>query len=129
MSIFSDKVTTALELPGHRVVANMGVALGAVVRSRSFAGSLGAAMHTLFGGSTSSYARLCEQTRDDAYQLMLKNAREMGANAIIGMRYDATELGGGVTEVIAYGSAVKVEELEVVSEGIELGLQPNASVR
>jgi uncharacterized protein YbjQ (UPF0145 family) len=111
MAIFSDKVSTAFELPGHRVVATCGVVRGIVVRSRSVLGSLGAALQTLLGGNLSLYTDLCERARDDAYQLMLKNAQEMGGNAVIGVRYDATALGGGVTEVLAYGTAVRVEAL------------------
>jgi uncharacterized protein YbjQ (UPF0145 family) len=109
MTIFPNQVTTAFELPGHRVVQNLGVVRGIVVRSRSIVGSIGAALQTLFGGNITLYAQLCERAREDAYQLMLKHAREMGATAIIGMRYDATDIGPGVTEVLAYGTAVKTE--------------------
>ncbi len=109
MAIFNDKVTTAFELPGHRVVANLGIVRGIVVRSRSLVGSIGAALQTLFGGNITLYTQLCERARDDAYELMLRHAREMGANAIIGVRYDATEIGPGITEVLAYGSAVRID--------------------
>ena len=109
MAIFSDKVTTAFELPGHRVVQNRGVARGIIVRSRSILGSLGAALQTILGGNISLYTQLCERARDDAFQLMLDQARELGANAVIGVRYDATEVGPGITEVLAYGTAVRVE--------------------
>ena len=109
MAIFADKVSTTFELPGWRVVANCGVARGIVVRSRSMAGSLGAALQTLFGGHISLYTRLCERSRDDAYELMLTHARELGANAVIGVRYDATQMGPGITEVLVYGTAVRVE--------------------
>jgi uncharacterized protein YbjQ (UPF0145 family) len=109
MAIFGDKVTTAFELPGHRVVQNLGVVRGIIVRSRSIVGSIGAAVQTLFGGNISLYTQLCERARDDAYELMIKHAREMGATAIIGVRYDATEIGPGVTEVLAYGTAVKID--------------------
>jgi uncharacterized protein YbjQ (UPF0145 family) len=109
MAIFSDKVTTAFELPGHRVLQNLGVVRGIVVRSRSVVGSIGAALQTLFGGNITLYTQLCERARDDAYQLMLRHARELGANAVIGVRYDATEIGPGVTEVLAYGSAVRID--------------------
>lgn len=112
MAIFSDKVTTAFELPGHRVVQNLGMVRGIVVRSRSIVGSLGAALQTLFGGNITLYTQLCERARDDAYDLMLRHARELGANAVIGARYDATEIAPGITEVLAYGSAVKVEAAE-----------------
>ncbi len=109
MAIFGDRVTTAFELPGQRVVQNLGIVRGLVVRSRSIAGSIGAGLQTLFGGNITLYTRLCERARDDAYALMLAHARELGANAVIGVRYDATEIGPGVTEVLAYGSAVRVE--------------------
>ena len=111
MAIFSDKVTTAFELPGHRVVQNFGIVRGIIVRSRSIVGSIGAALQTLFGGNITLYTQLCERARDDAYQLMLRHARELGANAVIGMRYDATEIGAGISEVLAYGTAVRVEPL------------------
>jgi len=111
MAIFSDKVTTAFELPGHRVVTNCGVVRGIVVRSRSVLGSVGAALQTLLGGNISLYASLCERARDDAYELMVSHAQEVGGNAVVGVRYDATELGAGITEVLAYGTAVRVEPL------------------
>jgi uncharacterized protein YbjQ (UPF0145 family) len=109
MAIFSDKVTTAFELPGFRVVENCGVVRGIIVRSRSIVGSIGAGLQSLFGGNITLYTQLCERARDDAYELMLLHAREMGGNAIIGVRYDATEIGAGMTEVLAYGTAVRVE--------------------
>jgi uncharacterized protein YbjQ (UPF0145 family) len=112
MAIFNDKVTTAFELPGQRVVQNFGIVRGIIVRSRSIVGSVGAALQTLFGGNITLYTQLCERARDDAYQLMLRHARELGANAIIGVRYDATEIGVGISEVLAYGTAVRVEPLE-----------------
>ena len=105
MAIFSDKVTTAFELPGHRVVRNCGVARGVIVRSRSIVGSIGAGLQTLFGGNITLYTQLCERAREEAYELMLQHARELGGNAVIGVRYDATEIGAGMTEVLAYGSA------------------------
>lgn len=111
MTIFADKVTTAFELPGCRILESYGVVRGIVVRSRSILGSLGAALQTLFGGNIGLYTNLCERAREDAFQLMLEHARESGANAIIGMRYDATEIGAGITEVLAYGTAVRVESL------------------
>ena len=111
MAIFSDKVTTAFELPGHRVVQNFGIVRGIIVRSRSIVGSVGATLQTLFGGNITLYTQLCERARDDAYELMLWHARELGANAVIGVRYDATEIGAGITEVLAYGTAVRVEPL------------------
>ncbi len=109
MAIFDDKVTTAFELPGHRVVRNCGIVRGIIVRSRSIAGSIGAALQTLLGGNITLYTQLCERAREDAYQLMLAHAREAGGNAIIGFRYDANDIGPGVTEVLAYGTAVRVE--------------------
>jgi len=109
MAIFDDKVTTAFELPGQRVIQNCGIVRGIIVRSRSIVGSIGAGLQTLFGGNISLYTELCERAREDAYQLMLKHAREAGANAVIGVRYDANEIGPGVTEVLAYGTAVRVE--------------------
>jgi uncharacterized protein YbjQ (UPF0145 family) len=109
MAIFSDTVTTAFELPGHRVVRNLGIVRGIVVRSRSIVGSLGAALQTLFGGNITLYTQLCQRARDEAYELMLRHAREMGANAVIGVRYDATEIGPGITEVLAYGTAVNID--------------------
>jgi uncharacterized protein YbjQ (UPF0145 family) len=112
MAIFSDKVTTAFELPGRRVAVNLGIVRGIVVRSRSLVGSIGAGLQTLFGGNITLYTQLCERARDDAYELMLRHAREMGANAIIGVRYDATEVGPGITEVLAYGTAVKIEPMQ-----------------
>ena len=110
MAIFSDKVSTAFDLPGHRVVENCGVVRGIIVRSRSIVGSIGAGLQSLFGGNITLYTQLCERARDDAYELMLAHAREMGGNAVIGVRYDATEVGPGMTEVLAYGTAVVVSE-------------------
>jgi len=112
MAIFSDKVTTAFDLPGHRVLVNLGMVRGIIVRSRSLVGSIGAGLQTLFGGNITLYTQLCERARDDAYELMLRHARELGANAVIGVRYDATEVGPGITEVLAYGTAVKIEPLQ-----------------
>lgn len=104
-------VTTGFDLPGHRIVKNLGVVRGIVVRSRSIVGNLGAAVQTLFGGNITLYTSLCEKARADAYDLMLEHAAGMGANALIGMRYDANEVAAGVTEVLAYGTAVLVEAL------------------
>jgi uncharacterized protein YbjQ (UPF0145 family) len=103
-------VTTAFELPGARTVKNLGVARGVIVRSRSIFGSIGAALQTIVGGDITLWSSLCERTRSDAFDLMLKHASDMGANAVIGARYDASDLGGGVTEVLAYGTAVIVEQ-------------------
>ncbi len=102
-------VTTAFDLPGHRIVKNFGVVRGIVVRSRSIVGNVGASIQTLFGGNITLYTDLCEKARADAYALMLEHAAERGANALIGMRYDANEVAAGVTEVLAYGTAVMVE--------------------
>jgi uncharacterized protein YbjQ (UPF0145 family) len=102
-------VTTAFELPGHRTVVNFGVVRGIIVRSRSIIGNIGAAIQILFGGDISLYTELCERARADAFRLLLEHAAATGANAIIGFRYDANEVSAGVTEVLAYGTAVKVE--------------------
>lgn len=102
-------VTTALELPGYRIAKNVGVARGIVVRSRSIVGNIGAALQSLVGGNISLYADLCEKARGDAFDLMLRHAGTMGANAVIGMRYDANEVTDGITEVLAYGTAVVAE--------------------
>jgi uncharacterized protein YbjQ (UPF0145 family) len=102
-------VTTAFNLPGYRVTRNLGIVRGIVVRSRSFVGTLGAGLQTMIGGNISIFTNLCEQTRSDAFELMLQHAGQLGANAVIGMCYDATEIMQGVTEVLAYGTAVQVE--------------------
>jgi uncharacterized protein YbjQ (UPF0145 family) len=105
----SSMVTTALELPGHRIVRNYGVVRGIIVRSRSVIGNLGAALQTIVGGNITILTELCERTRIEAYELLLAHAAEHGANAVVGFRYDATEVMQGVTEVLAYGTAVVVE--------------------
>ena len=102
-------VTTAFELPGFRIRKNFGVVRGIVVRSRSIVGTIGAGLQTIVGGNISLFSSLCEKTRQDAFELMLQHATELGANAVIGARYDATEIMQGVTEVLAYGTAVEVE--------------------
>lgn len=102
-------VTTAFDLPGHRLARNLGLVRGIVVRSRSIVGNIGASLQTLFGGNITLYTELCEKARADAYQLMIEHAGAMGANAIIGVRYDANEIASGVTEVLAYGTAVVAE--------------------
>src|SRR3954451_17957085 len=101
-------VTTAFDLPGHRVVRNIGVRRGIVVRSRSILGTLGASLQTLVGGNITLLTELCEKTRGDALDLVLEHARTLGANAVVGLRYDATEVMQGVTEVLCYGTAVVV---------------------
>jgi uncharacterized protein YbjQ (UPF0145 family) len=104
----ANMVTTTLELPGHEIVSNVGVVRGIVVRSRSIVGSFLGGLQTIVGGNITVYTNLCEQARKDAYALMTDQARKNGANAIVGMRYDATEIMGGVTEVLCYGTAVVV---------------------
>ncbi|MBU6321003.1 MAG: YbjQ family protein [Patescibacteria group bacterium] len=104
-------VTTGLELPGYRIVANHGVVRGIVVRSRNLLVNIGAGLHTLIGGNITAYTNLCEKTRTDAFELMLAHAAERGANAVIGVRYDANDIAAGVTEVLAYGTAVTVEKV------------------
>jgi uncharacterized protein YbjQ (UPF0145 family) len=108
-SIDLNFVTTGLELPGHRIVKNVGVVRGIVVRSRSIVGAIGASLQTLLGGNITLFTALCEKARADAFALMLEHAAERGANAIVGMRYDANDVAVGVTEVLAYGTAVVVE--------------------
>jgi uncharacterized protein YbjQ (UPF0145 family) len=103
-------VTTAFELPGYTVMRNLGVVRGIVVRSRSIVGNIGAALQSLIGGNITLYSELCEKARDDAFRLMLQHAAEQGANAVIGMRYDANEVADGITEVLAYGTAVTVTQ-------------------
>ncbi len=102
--------TTAFDLPGFRVVKSFGVVRGIIVRSRSVIGNFGAAVQSFFGGNISIYTSLCERTRDEAFQQMLAHASELGANAVIGIRYDATEIGHGITEVLCYGTAVHVTQ-------------------
>ena len=102
-------VTTGFDFPNLRVTRNLGIARGIIVRSRSIIGNVGAGIQTLFGGNITLYTELCEQSRDHAFDLMLKHAAEMGGNAIIGVRFDATEIAAGVTEVLAYGTAVVAE--------------------
>ena len=108
-SIELNLVTTAMELPGYRVVRTLGLVRGIVVRSRSIFGTLGASLQTIVGGNISLFTDMCEKTREEALELMLQHAAERGANAVIGMRYDANEVMQGVTEVLAYGTAVQVE--------------------
>ena len=101
--------STAFTLDGYRIVKNLGVVRGIIVRSRSIFGTIGAGLQTLVGGNISLFSDLCEQTRNDAMERMLEHARSLGANAVIGLRYDATEIMQGVTEVLCYGTAVVVE--------------------
>jgi len=100
---------TTFELPNKKIIKNLGLVKGIVVRSRSVIGSIGAALQTLVGGNITLYTSLCEKTRQDAYDLMLSHAKKLGANAVVGVRYDATEIGAGITEVLCYGTAVVVK--------------------
>lgn len=110
-SVAHQMVTTAFELPNYRIVQNLGVVRGIVVRSRNVFANIGATFQTLVGGNITVWTTLCEQTRSDAFEIMIQHATEVGANAVIGARYDTTELSQGVTEVLAYGTAVIVEPL------------------
>ncbi|PYM11665.1 MAG: hypothetical protein DME18_13400 [Verrucomicrobia bacterium] len=101
--------TTAFDLPGYRITKSFGVVRGIIVRSRSIVGNIGAGIQSLFGGNITLYTNLCEQTRDEAFRQMLAHAGALGANAVIGVRYDATEIATGITEVLCYGTAVFVE--------------------
>ena len=100
--------TTAFELDGYRIVKNFGVVRGIIVRSRSIFGTIGAGLQTLVGGNITILTELCEKTRSDAFELVLQHAHALGANAVVGLRYDATEVMTGVTEVLCYGTAVVV---------------------
>ena len=110
MAIDHHMVTTTFEIPGYRTVACLGVVRGITVRSRSLLGNIGAGLQTIVGGDITLYTELCEKARSDAFDLMLDHAAEIGANAVIGARYDANEVGAGITEVLAYGTAVRVEK-------------------
>jgi uncharacterized protein YbjQ (UPF0145 family) len=101
-------VTTAFELPGKQIVSSFGLVRGITVRSRSVFGSFGASLQVLFGGNITLYTELCEKAREEAYELMIDHAAAMGANGLIGVRYDANEIAAGVTEVLCYGTAVQV---------------------
>ena len=101
--------TTTFDLPGYRVTRSLGVVRGIIVRSRSIVGNIGASLQSLIGGNISLYTSMCERARDDAYKQMLSHAGTLGANAVIGVRYDATEISPGITEVLCYGTAVHVE--------------------
>jgi uncharacterized protein YbjQ (UPF0145 family) len=102
-------VTTAFELHGFSVKQNLGIVRGITVRSRSIFGTIGGSLQTIVGGNITAFTNLCEKTREEAFELMLQHAAQMGANAVIGMRYDANEIMQGVTEVLAYGTALLVE--------------------
>lgn len=109
VSVNPGMVTTAFDLPGYRVVKNLGLVRGITVRSRSIFGTLGASLQTIVGGNITLFETMCEKTREQALDLMMEHAAEHGANAVIGVRYDANDVMQGVTEVIAYGTAVQVE--------------------
>jgi uncharacterized protein YbjQ (UPF0145 family) len=104
-------VTTTFNLPGHRITRNIGIVRGITVRSRSVLGTFGASLQTMIGGNITLWSEMCETARVEAFDLMMQHAAQMGANAIIGMRYDANEVADGATEVLAYGTAVVVEAM------------------
>jgi len=104
-------ITTSIALDGYKVVKNLGIVRGITVRSRSLAGNFAGGIQSLFGGRLSIYVELCENAREEAFQLMMQHAQATGANAIINMRYDANEVMNGITEVLAYGTAVVAEKL------------------
>ncbi|MBA3241105.1 MAG: YbjQ family protein [Acidobacteria bacterium] len=105
-------VTTAFEMPGYRIRQSLGVVRGIVVRSRNLFVNIGAVFNAMVGGNITAWTNLCETTRRDAFEIMIRHATELGANAIIGARYDATEVASGASEVLAYGTAVVVEPLD-----------------
>jgi len=105
-------VTTTFTLEGYRIVRHLGVVRGVTVRSRSIVGTIGASVQTLFGGNITLFTELCETTRQEAFDLMVKHAEHIGANALLGVRYDANDVMEGVTEVLCYGTAVVVEKLQ-----------------
>ena len=111
-SVSHQMVTTAFDLPGFRITQNLGVVRGIVVRSRNIFANIGASLQTIVGGNITVWTNLCEQTRADAFEIMIQHASELGANGIIGARYDANEITSGATEVLAYGTAVIVEPIE-----------------
>ena len=102
--------TTGFDLPGYKITKSFGVVRGIIVRSRSVVGNVGASIQALFGGNITLYTNLCEQAREDTFNMMLTHAGQLGANAVIGVRYDATEIAPGITEVLCYGTAVFVEK-------------------
>ena len=117
MAIDPRWVTTAFGFEGYRVASNLGVVRGITVRSRSIVGNFGAALQTIVGGNITIYTELCEKARQEAFDIMRQHGAEVGANAIVGMRYDANEVAQGVTEVLAYGTAVVVEPARHEKEG------------
>jgi uncharacterized protein YbjQ (UPF0145 family) len=102
--------TTSFELEGYQITKNLGVVRGIIVRSRSIIGNIGAGLQSIFGGNITIYTNLCEKAREDAFDMMMKHAEQLGANAVIGVRYDATEIMQGITEVLCYGTAVVVKQ-------------------
>jgi uncharacterized protein YbjQ (UPF0145 family) len=101
--------TTTFTLEGHKILKNFGLVRGITVRSRSIFGTLGGTLQTIIGGNITMFTQLCEKTREEAFEMMLKHAEDMGANAVIGIRYDANDVMNGVTEVLCYGTALLVE--------------------
>jgi len=110
MKIPHEMTTTTFNLEGYKIVKNLGMVRGIIVRSRSIIGNIGAGIQSLFGGNITLYTELCEKARNDSFEMMIKHAEELGANAVIGVRYDATEVAAGITEVICYGTAVVVKK-------------------
>jgi len=104
-------ITTAFDIDGYKVTKNLGIVRGITVRSRNIFATIGASLQTVIGGNITLYSELCEKTRSEAFEIMVRHAEEVGANAIVGMRYDATEIMAGVTEVLAYGTAVVLEKV------------------
>src|SRR2546430_12719438 len=121
--------TTAFELDGYRIVKNFGVVRGIIVRSRSIFGTIGAGLQTLVGGNITILTELCEKTRQHALELCLQHAQQLGANAIIGLRYDATEIMQGVTEVLCYGTAVQIEPKQLNTARIRFSINGVLRVR
>jgi uncharacterized protein YbjQ (UPF0145 family) len=111
-SVSHHMVTTAFEIQGFKVTRNLGIVRGIVVRSRNIFVNMGAVFKSMAGGNITAWTRLCEQTRADAFEIMIQHATELGANAVIGARYDTTEMASGITEVLAYGTAVIVEPVD-----------------
>ncbi len=104
-------ITTSTDLPGYRITANLGIVRGITVRSRNIFMNIGAGLQTLIGGNISIYSELCEKTRQEAFDLLVQHADEKGADGLVAIRYDANEIMGGVTEVLAYGTAVKIQKI------------------
>lgn len=105
-------VTTSFTFEGYKITEYLGLVKGIIVRSRSVVGNIGASLQSLVGGNITLYTELCENAREDAFELMIKHAQELGANAVIGMRYDANDVAQGITEVLSYGTAVRIEKIE-----------------